>query len=93
MIRLLLLILLVAHILACFFMGLSFQLRKNYNYASEDTWIDSYVVYASQGTTVYQLLISDQWLEAYVYGIWWSYSNMITLGCNISPCNPWETLV
>ena len=32
------------------------------------------------------------WSGAYLYGIWWSISNMITLGSAISPQNPHEVL-
>ena len=37
-------------------------------------------------------LLGQNWGNAYIYGIWWSISNMITLGSQISPANPYEVI-
>lgn len=80
---------------ACVFLWISLYCIIDLKINEEDTWAGSYQLYSSiPNDTIYRWLErGDNWGLPYLYGMWSSIGNMVTLGSDIDPLNPYEVVV
>lgn len=85
----------LAHMVACVFLWISLYCIIDLKINEEDTWAGSYQLYSSiPNDTIYRWLErGDNWGLPYLYGMWSSIGNMVTLGSDIDPLNPYEVVV
>lgn len=77
----------LAHIVACLFIWISLFCIDSLGIPEDDTWVGSYELYSSHPKdTIYSWLKrGDDWGIPYLYGVWFSIGNMVSLGSGISP--------